>query len=187
MEQYAPGSELWQREQDKKSEDNRCDVIQISCPFYFCVLHHLLLSVDVVLCVSVLYSPVLHYTHSSTPGRMQVVCGSWICWLFRRIRSGAVKLGGGWEKDNVQRMAKCYDDAGHSKYVGLRLLLLDAVIMTVRALPPLTNSQTWNDKETRHGSKKLGTLGRVMIRSSIVRFQPVTYYFISFVGYMVYG
>ena len=34
-------------------------------------------------------------------------------------------LGGGWETytGKVQRTAKCYDDDGHVKYVGLRLLL----------------------------------------------------------------
>ena len=47
---------------------------------------------------------------------MQVVSGSWIRWLVSRIRSGADKLGDGWERDQVQRTAKRYDDDGHGKY-----------------------------------------------------------------------
>ena len=36
----------------------------------------------------------------------------------------------------VQRTAKRYDDDGRGKDVGLRLLLLAAVIVAARALPP---------------------------------------------------
>ena len=42
----------------------------------------------------------------------------------------------------VQRTAKRYDDDGHGKDVGLRLLLLlllASAIMAVRALPPQTD------------------------------------------------
>ena len=56
--------------------------------------------------------------------------GSWIRWLVGRIRCCDDKLGGGWERDVVQRTAKRYDDYGHGKDVGLRLLLL-AVVITV--------------------------------------------------------
>ena len=49
-------------------------------------------------------------------------------------RSCANTFGGGWEREKVQRAAKCYD--GHSKAIGLRLLLLAAVIMAAKALPP---------------------------------------------------
>ena len=38
----------------------------------------------------------------------------------------------------MQRTAMRYDDDGHGRYVGLRLLLLAAVIMAARALPPQT-------------------------------------------------
>ena len=54
-------------------------------------------------------------------------------------RSCANKLGGVWERDKVQRVAKHYDDDGHSKVIGLRLLPLAAVIMAAKALPPQTN------------------------------------------------
>ena len=54
-------------------------------------------------------------------------------------RSCANKLGGGWEREKAQRAAKCYDDSGHIKVIGLRLLLLAAVIMTAKALSPQTN------------------------------------------------
>ena len=60
-------------------------------------------------------------------------------------RSCANKLGGGWEREKVKRAAKRYDDDGHSKYIGLGLLLLAAVIMAAKALPPQHAS---NDKET---------------------------------------
>ena len=63
-------------------------------------------------------------------------------------------------------MAKCYDDDGHGKDVGLRLPLPAVVIMAAIALPPQTDRQTSNDKEERHGAKL--DLRRVMIRSSIV-------------------
>ena len=39
----------------------------------------------------------------------------------------------------MQQAAKRYGDDGHSKDVGLRLLLLAAVILAAKALPPLTN------------------------------------------------
>ena len=42
-------------------------------------------------------------------------------------------------KEKVQQAAKLYDDDGHSKVTGLRLLLLAAVIMAAKALPPQTN------------------------------------------------
>ena len=81
---------------------------------------------------------------------MQVDCGSWIRWLASRIRSCADKLGCGWERDEVQRTAKRYDDDGHGEDVGLRLLLLAAVIMAARALPPQMNRRrTKKRKEAR--------------------------------------
>ena len=70
---------------------------------------------------------------------MQLDCGSWIRWMVSSIRSCADKLGGGWERDKIQRTAMLYDDDGHGKYVGLRLLLLAAVIMAARALPAQTS------------------------------------------------
>ena len=73
---------------------------------------------------------------------MQLACGSWIRWLLRRIRSCADKLGRGRDRDKVliiQRTAKRYDDEGHGKYVGLRLLLFAAVVMAARPLPLQTN------------------------------------------------
>ena len=78
--------------------------------------------------------------YGSTPRRMQVGCGSWIRWLVSRTRSCADKLEGGWERDKVQRTANRYDDDGHGYYVGLRLLLLVAV-MAPRVFPPQTNRQ----------------------------------------------
>ena len=78
------------------------------------------------------------------------------------------KLGGGWERDNLQRTAKRYGDDGHGKGVGLRLLLLAAVIMSARSLPPQTNRQASNGTERRHGAKILAALRRVTVRSSIV-------------------
>ena len=47
----------------------------------------------------------------------------------------------------MQRAAKRYEDDSHSKYNGLRLLLLAAVIMAEKALP-LQNKHTSNDKDT---------------------------------------
>ena len=52
----------------------------------------------------------------------------------------------------VQRTTKRYDDDGDGKCIGLRLLLLAAVVMAARALP-LQNEQTSNDKEKRHEAK----------------------------------
>ena len=104
----------------------------------FFVLHYLL-SVDVVLCVSSELCPLGIALHkSTTPGWMQAEYGSWIRWLVSRTRSDADKLGGGGERDTVQRRAKRYDDDGDGKDVELRLPLLAAVIAE-GALPSQTN------------------------------------------------
>ena len=91
-----------------------------------------------------IWGGILHYMHSTTTGRMQVVCGSCIRWLVSRTSSCADKLGGDWGRDEVQRTTKRYDDDGHVKDVWLRLLLLAAVMVAARALPPQTNRQTPN-------------------------------------------
>ena len=90
-----------------------------------------------------------------------------------RTRSCAGKLGGGWERDEVQRTAKRYDNDVHGKDVGLRLLLLAAVIMATRALPPHTSRRRMT-KKFGHRAKMLAALGRVRIRGSIVNFLPLT-------------
>ena len=82
---------------------------------------------------------------------MHVVGGLWIRWLVSKIRSCADELGCGWERNKVQRTAKRYDDDGHGEDVGLRLLLLAAVIMAVRALPPQMNRRRMAE-EKRHGN-----------------------------------
>ena len=43
-------------------------------------------------------------------------------------RSRAKELGGGWEREKLQRTAKRYGYDGHGKKVRLRLLLLAAVV-----------------------------------------------------------
>ena len=84
---------------------------------------------------------------------MQVDCGSRIRSLVSRIRSSADNLGGGWERDEVRRTAKRYDDDGDGKYARLRLLLLAAVIMAARrALPSQTNRRRMT-KKRRTGRK----------------------------------
>ena len=83
---------------------------------------------------------------------MQVDCGSWIQWLVSRIRSCTDKLGGGRERDKVQRTAKRYDDGCDGKDVGLRLPLLVAVIMAARALPSQTDRRL-NTKKRSAGPK----------------------------------
>ena len=90
--------------------------------------------------------------HSTTTGRMQVVCGSCIRWLVSRTSSCADKLGGDWGRDEVQRTTKRYDDDGHVKDVWLRLLLLAAVVVAARALPPQTNRRRMSI-EKRHWAK----------------------------------
>ena len=145
--------------------------IYIVLKYIHFVLHHIL-SVDVTpsITLELISLYIVHYMYNNTPGRMQVGCGSWVRWLVSRTRSCADKLGGGRERDPVQRKAKRYDNDGHGKYVGLRLLLLAAAIMAVRVLPSQTNRQTSNDKEKRHGAKILAALRRVSIRSFIVCF-----------------
>jgi len=84
----------------------------------------------------------------------------WIRWLVGRIISCAHNLGG-WER---------YDDVGHGKNIGSRVLLLAAAIMAARALPPQTNICRMA-KEKRHGVKILAALRRAepdgRVRSSI--------------------
>ena len=63
----------------------------------FFVLHYPFFSVDVTLSVSLELFSLDRIALSTTPGMMQVVCGSWFRWLVSRIRSCADKLGGGWE------------------------------------------------------------------------------------------
>ena len=75
---------------------------------------------------------------------MQVDCRSWIRWLISRTRSCDDKLGGGRERDKVQRTA--IDDDGDGKDVGLRLPLLAAVMMAARALPPQTDRRRMTKK-----------------------------------------
>ena len=60
----------------------------------------------------------------------------------------------------VQRTAKRYDDDGDGNDVGLRLLLLAAVTMAARALPPQTSR--------RRMTKKIGT-GRTLSQLFIVQ------------------
>ena len=103
---------------------------------------------------------------------MQVDCGSWIRWLASRIRSCADKLGCGWERDEVQRTAKRYDDDGHGKDAGLRLLLLAAVVTAMTKLPLQANRRRMT-KTRRTGATILAVLRLVKIRSSIVYFQPI--------------
>ena len=112
----------------------------------FFVLHYPFFSVDVTLSVSLELFSLDRIALSTTPGMMQVVCGSWFRWLVSRIRSCADKLGGGWEWDEVQRTAKLYEDDGHGNDVGLRRLLPAAVIMAARALLPQTSRRWMTNK-----------------------------------------
>ena len=81
-------------------------------------------------------------------------------------------VGGSWERNRTQRTAKRYDDDGDGEDVWLRLLLLlAALIMATRTLPPQTNRRRMSKKG--HWAKILAALRRVTIRSSIVCFQPI--------------
>ena len=93
---------------------------------------------------------------------MQVDRASWIRWLVSRIRSYTDKLGGGWERDELQRTAKRHDDDGDDKDVGLRILLLAAVIMAERALPPQNNRLQMTKKRNKYREKNLAALRRVI-------------------------
>ena len=66
-------------------------------------------------------------------------CGSWHRRLVSRIRSCAVKRGGGREKNKTQRTAKRYDDDGHGKDVGLRLLAACCCYYVGESASPQTN------------------------------------------------
>ena len=75
----------------------------------------------------------------------------------RRMNATAeYSRGGGWERYEVQRTAKRCDHDGHGKLVGFSLLLLSAVVLAARALPP-TNEQTWNDKQSTRRSTRSST------------------------------
>ena len=63
------------------------------------------------------------------------------------VEAALTTLGGGWERAKVQRAAKRYNDDRHSEVIGLKLLMLAAVIMATKAPPP-PNEHTSNDKET---------------------------------------
>ena len=65
-------------------------------------------------------------------------------WKLRRQARG--RQG---KRYTVQRTVKRYDDDGDGKDVGLRLMLLAAVTMAARALPPLTNRRRMTKKESR--------------------------------------
>ena len=49
----------------------------------------------------------------------------------------------------IQRTATCYDDDGHSKGIGLRLLLLTAVVMAAKAPPPQNEHISDNERMTK--------------------------------------
>ena len=66
------------------------------------VLHYLLLSVDVVLCLSLELCSLDIALQQYNTGADEVDCGSWIRWLVSRVKSCADKLGGGRGKDTVQ-------------------------------------------------------------------------------------
>ena len=62
----------------------------------------------------------------------------------------------------MQRAAKRYDDDGHGKVIGLRLLLLAASIMAAKALLPQPNiRQTTKRLSCRYEVKILAALRRV--------------------------
>ena len=63
-------------------------------------------------------------------------------------RSCANKLGGGWEREKVQRAAKRNEDDDYSKAIGLRLLLRPVVTMAANVLPSQTTKYTPNDNNT---------------------------------------
>ena len=59
------------------------------------------------------------------------------------------------EREKVQREAKRYDDDdGHIKISGLRQLLLAAVIMSAKALPPQTKNEQTEKHLSKHKSEK---------------------------------
>ena len=68
-------------------------------------------------------------------------------------------------------MATRDDDDGDGKDVGLRLLLVAAVILAARALHLQTNRHRMTRKEARGENPR--TLRRLRMRSSIVCCQPV--------------
>ena len=77
-------------------------------------------------------------------------CRWWILLLIGRTnysRSCSDKLGGGWGRDKVQRATKRYDDDGHSRDVGLRLLLLAAVVVATKALSTQTNVRQMTQRQ----------------------------------------
>ena len=52
----------------------------------------------------------------------------------------AIKRGGRWDRAKVQQATEHYDDDGHGKDIGSRLLLLAAAInMAAKAFPPQVN------------------------------------------------
>ena len=75
---------------------------------------------------------------------MQVDCGSWTRWLVTRIRCCAVKLGGGWERDEVQQTTKLYDDDSHGKDVWVETAVACCCYYGGDSASP-TNEQTSND------------------------------------------
>ena len=131
-----------------------------------------------IVCLGSIPLDTLHYTAvTTTPGRMQVDCGSWIPWLVSRIRSCADKLQGDRERhtkvDYSERPTKRYDDDGQGRGVGLRLLvLLDAVVMAARPFPPRTRRRRMAKKRGTDAAK-VAALRHVKIRSSIVCFEPM--------------
>ena len=72
------------------------------------------------------------------PGRMSVDAVDGFGRSSVENYSCANKLGGGWEREKIQRAFRRYDN-GRGNDIGSRLLLLAVAIMAARALPPQTD------------------------------------------------
>ena len=71
------------------------------------------------------------------------------------------------ENETVQRAAKRYDDDGHGKDIGSRLLLLAAAIMAARALPPQINKRRMANVARGENTRSSASCRVGWIRSSM--------------------
>ena len=79
----------------------------------------------------------------------------------------AIKRGGRWDRAKVQQAAEHYDDDGHGKDIGSRLLML-AAVTAARALPPHTKICRVTQKRARgENTRRFAPCTARWIRSSI--------------------
>ena len=113
-----------------------------------------LLSANVFLCLPLESFPldIALTAVSITPGMQQIDCDSWIRWLWSVVEATLTSYeAAGKDIKHSERPTKRYDDDGHAKDVGLRVLLLCLLLILRRRerFPHKRTDVEWRRKGAR--------------------------------------